>query len=146
MQGAVTLRKVTWAPGRVDVTSSLGTSMVVQSRGGLVTKAGPPESQVSSSLTIRGSRGTGRGRGQTSERNLKIWFLGFVLPLPGWPWLDKSSDLPKPRLFHPLHGVTTSCPARPHGWWLWGTGGQRIHGPSKKVCKYVLQLFFIICW
>lgn len=38
----VTVSKVTWALGRVSVRCSLATRLVVQKRGGLAIKIGPP--------------------------------------------------------------------------------------------------------
>lgn len=54
-----------------------------------------------SSLTMKVIEGWGQ---EVRVKNTKIWFLALFLPLTRWPWLDKSFDLPEPRLFHLWHG------------------------------------------
>lgn len=106
----VILSKVTWGLGHVGVTCFLEMRLVIQERVYWWLGLGRPESRASSSSTVRGIEDWEQ---EVPVRTLNIWFLALLLPLTRWFLLDKSFDIPEPRLFHPWHGVSTSCPIQP---------------------------------
>lgn len=131
----MTLRKITCSLECVDVRCPMGMRLMVQKRGAVAVKSGPP--RVTWGFCKLNCEAWGQ---DVHMRSPKILFQVLAFLFTRWSWLDESVDLPSLDFSVTWDLYFLSCLASQRE--LWGSTGQRIHGPSEKVCTYLLQLVF----